>query len=90
MMEIIGLIGNLCAAGVFITGAFKQWFIATGNLRPVYWMMIAMGGFNFILTLNIFAAVPGLWMILSFEVLVIWQIVMGIKGLHRLRNHERR
>ena len=72
------MIVNACSAGM----------LAKGNLRPVYWLNILMGLAGTALNIGVVTAMPAMWGILSFMLLNIWVVVMGIKGLYRLRQER--
>ncbi len=80
---------NVCAIIIASAGMAKSWYIAKGRLRLVYWLMIIMGLFQFVLNSILVAFRPDLWGILAFQFLVVWTIVMGIKGLLRLKKEEK-
>jgi hypothetical protein len=78
----IASISMVCAAGV------KNWLLARGVLRPVYWLMIAVGLVNVALTISIVVLMPMVWGQLSFIAMAVWQMIMGIIGLRRLNGQR--
>ncbi len=84
-MTEMALFVNACSAVVFIAGFAKNWMLADGNLKPVYWLNILMGVAGIGMNLALVFVMPEMWGLLSFLVLHVWATIMGIKGLLRLR-----
>lgn len=82
------LLVNFGAIGVTIISASKAWYTARGHLRVVYWLMIAMGVLNLAVNMAVWAVQPSMWGVMSFQLLNVWGIAMGIMGLRRM-NRER-
>jgi hypothetical protein len=88
IISTAALVVNVCSVIVFFAGFAKNWMLARGTLKPVYWLNILMGIAGTALNFGVVAAVPSMWGILSFCLLNIWVVAMGIKGLYRLRQEE--
>ena len=67
---------------------FGLYATAKGHLRPAYWLMI-FGGISFFIlnTVVTFKSPENIGLILV-NLLSIWTIIMGIKGLLRLRKEN--
>lgn len=76
---------NVASVVVFCTGLAKNWMLAKGTLKPVYVLNVVMGLFGFLLNFGVVWAQPDMLGILSFSLLNLWVMAMGIKGLLRLR-----
>ena len=63
---------------------YKQWITAAGRIRLMYWLMIWGGGLGFISHSMMVIIEPRIWGLLSTLLLMLWSVLMGIKGLWRL------
>jgi uncharacterized membrane protein len=68
-----------------IAGLSKNWLIAKGNLKPVYWLMVVIAVAGVATNIATVMAMPSMFGILSFAVLNVWAGLMGVKGLMRLK-----
>jgi hypothetical protein len=66
-------------------GLARNWYVATGDLEPVYWLMIIMSVANATTNISIMIDEPKYWGLWSYNVLVVWSLFMAVKGLLRLR-----
>ncbi len=86
MDEITVTIVNVGATIVCVAGVTRSWLLAKGNLRPVYWLMIVMGLANGMANFALLHRNPEFWGLWGYQILVFWSLIMGIKGLVRLRS----
>ena len=63
---------------------YKQWITSHGRWRLMYWLMIVGGGLGIVSHTLLALAAPEVWGILSTLVLMVWSVLMGIKGLMRM------
>lgn len=83
------LVVNVSAAVVMCAGVIRNWYTAKGQLRPVYWLMLVMSMANAVTNITVSYYTPkyiGLW---AYNVLIIWSVIMAIKGLVRLSEEEK-
>ena len=66
----------------------KNWFVAENNLKPAYWLMIFLG--ISLACLNTYVGLNGKGQeaLLFTNILSVWSILMGIKGLKRLKREK--
>lgn len=76
---------NIGTALIIALGMYKNWVAAKGRLRLLYWLMILIPLLNVGTNIIVFALHPDMWGIMMYNVLMVWQALMGIKGLMRLR-----
>lgn len=86
MDDIAVVLVNVGATIVCAAGVTRSWLLAKGNLRPVYWLMIVMGLANGTANFAMLSRNPEFWGLWGYQVLVFWSLIMGIKGLVRLRS----
>lgn len=77
---------NLSVLVVLVCGLFRGWYVAKGQLKPVYWLMIVMACGNIICNVTIANDQPKYWGLWGFNILIAWTILMAIRGLRRLKN----
>lgn len=63
---------------------YKQWITAAGHLKLIYWLMIIAGALGIVSNTLLAMAAPEVWGILSTLIIMVWSILMGIKGLVRM------
>jgi hypothetical protein len=64
---------------------YRHWVAAAGRLRLLYWLMVVGGIVGFVANALVTLIVPSVWSILGYCGLMLWTILMGVKGLARLR-----
>jgi hypothetical protein len=79
---------NMAATFVLISGVARNWWVAQGTLKPVYWLMLLMAVANTLINVTISVNDPQYWGLWSYNLLNIWSFGMAIKGLQRLRVEE--
>lgn len=67
---------------------YKQWITAAGHLKLIYWLMIVAGALGVVSNTLLAMAAPEVWGILSTLVIMVWSILMGIKGILRLSEDD--
>jgi len=66
----------------------KNWFVAENKLRPAYWLMISLGASLAYLNTYIALNTNGNEALLLTNILGVWSILMGIRGLRRLNREK--
>ena len=66
----------------------KYWLVAKGSLRPVYWLMILSGIAGTVANITLASNDPKQVVVLLINLTTLFMIVMGIKGLFRLRKEN--
>jgi hypothetical protein len=88
MDDLAVTIVNIGAIIVCIAGVTRSWLIAKGDLLPVYWLMIVMGIANGAANFAMLWRNSEFWGLWGYQVLVFWSLIMGVKGLLRLRRER--
>lgn len=85
-MDLLTLAINAGAILMTVLGVWKYWLLSKGavHLRQIYWYAIAIGVLNFLQNILLVMHDPGVWAFLCFQIVVVWSIIMCIRGLHGL------
>lgn len=88
MDDLAVTIVNIGATIVCVAGVTRSWLIAKGDLYPVYWLMVIMGLANGTANFAMLSRNGEFWGLWGYQILVFWSLVMGVKGLLRLRSER--
>lgn len=74
---------NFGSLFIVVVGLYKYWILAEGasRLRRVYSLQIVIGTINFVINGLIVYKHPDVWGTLAFQVVIVWSVLMSIKGL---------
>jgi hypothetical protein len=84
-MALFILIMTIIAVSINFIGLYKT---AKGSLRPAYWLMIFGGIAFFTLNTVVTFKSPENIGLIFVNLLSIWTVIMGIKGLLRLNKEK--
>jgi len=83
-MTLDVIIVNAAVAVMFISTLARNWFVARGILKPVYWLMIIIAISSAALNLMVAVEKPAYSSLLLFNMLSIQAVYCAIVGLRRL------
>ena len=88
MDKLLTLAINIGAVLITVIGIYKYWLLSKGAayLRDIYVLTICMGIVNLMMNTVLVVRDHGVWAIFSLQVVIVWSIIMCIKGLMVLDN----
>jgi hypothetical protein len=74
---------NFGSLFIVVIGIYKYWILAEGasRLRQVFALQIVIGTINFVINGLVVYKHPDVWGTLAFQLVIVWSVLMSIKGL---------
>lgn len=88
-MTLDVILVNAAVAIMFVSTLARNWLVARGSLRPVYWLMIVIAASSAVLNIMVAVEKPAYGSLLVFNLLSIQSVYCAIVGLRRLSNERR-